>query len=111
MTSDDARGYANDVPDPETIPATKGDIARLGARLDEIASLIDPSRIHTYRGWVAALACAIYNGEGWDKQTIAALLHMGDERYDYPFPGEPPEKLTEEDIFAAMDAVFRRAGK
>ena len=34
------------------------------------------SRTHVYRGTIAALACAIYNREDWDKQTVAAQLHM-----------------------------------
>lgn len=63
-----------------------------------------------YRGAVMTLACAIYNEEGWDKQTVASFLHMGDPRRDYTFRGEPPEKLTDDDVVAAMDGIFERAG-
>ena len=67
-------------------------------------------RIYVYRGWVAALACAIYNGDSWDKQTVASFLHMGEQGFDYQFPDDPPEKLTEDDVMAAMDRIFERAG-
>lgn len=71
----------------------------------------EETRTQIYRGTIAALACAIYNGEGWDKQTIAAQLHMGDKSLDYTFPeGEVPEELSNEDVFAAMDGIFERAG-
>ena len=67
-------------------------------------------RMYVYRGMVATLACAIYNGENWDKQAVAGLFHMGEKNLDYVFPGDPPEKLTDEDVMAAMDRIFERAG-
>ena len=67
------------------------------------------TRIQIYRGWVATLACAIYNGEeDWDKQTVASFLHMGDPSIDYTFRGTPPETITEEDVFVALDRIFER---
>ena len=68
------------------------------------------TREQVYRGWVAQLACAIYNDEEWDKQTVASLLHLGDKGLDYTFPGDPPERLEQEDFFAAIDRIFDRAG-
>lgn len=68
------------------------------------------TREHVYRGTIVALAKAIYNGECWDKQTVAAQLHMGDPALDYAYSGEPPEELTDEDVFAALDEMFERAG-
>lgn len=67
-------------------------------------------RMNVYRGWVASLACAIYNGEDWDKQAVAASLHMGDSSFDYAFAGDPPERLTEDEVLAAIDRIFERAG-
>ena len=67
-------------------------------------------RVVLYREWVATLACAIYNGEDWDKQTVAAFLHMGESRFDYMFAGDPPERLTEDEVIAAIDRIFERAG-
>ena len=67
-------------------------------------------RMHVYRGMVATLACAIYNGEDWNKQTVAGLLHLGDPSLDYVFSGHPPDELTEEDVYAALDRIFKRAG-
>ncbi len=67
-------------------------------------------RIACYRGWVMTLACEMYNdGDEAAKQFVAGLLHMGDRSHDYAFL-KPPEKLTEEDIAAAMDAVFEKGG-
>ena len=68
------------------------------------------ARNDVYRGHVSILAKAIYNGENWDKQAVAAQLHMGDEGLDYMFPGEPPEKLEEEDFLDALDKICERAG-
>lgn len=56
------------------------------------------TREQVYRGWVAQLACAIYNDEEWDKGL------------DYTFSGDPPERLEQEDFFAAIDRIFDRAG-
>ena len=67
-------------------------------------------RMHVYRGMVMTLASAIYNGECWDKQTVAGFLHMGDPSLDYVFRGDPPEKLTDDDIAEALDRIFERAG-
>lgn len=67
-------------------------------------------REHVYRGTIAALAQAIYNGDNWDKQTVAGQLHLGDPALDYTYPGEPPEELTDEDVFAALDEMFEKAG-
>ena len=67
-------------------------------------------RTHYYRGLAANLACAIYNGEEWDKQTLAALLQMGDPRFDYTFAEDPPERLTDDDVLAAIDRIFERHG-
>lgn len=67
-------------------------------------------RANVYRGMIAILAEVIYNGECWDKQTVAAQLHMGDPSLDYMFPGEPPKELTDEDVFAALDNIFEKAG-
>ena len=66
-------------------------------------------RMHVYRGWVELLACAIYNDEGWDKQSVARLLHMGDPSLEYNFRN-PPERLTPDDVYEAMDRVFERGG-
>ncbi len=66
-------------------------------------------RIAFYRGTIATLACAIYNGEDWDKQALAAQLHMGDPRFDYTFEGEPPETITDSDVFEALDRILERA--
>ena len=70
----------------------------------------EQTRTYTYRGLLAQLACAIYNDEGWDKQAVAALLHMGDPGNDYMFDGDPPAELTPEDVDAALDKIFERAG-
>ena len=51
-----------------------------------------------------------YNDEDWDKQTIAGLLHMGDPSLDYAFPDDPPDKLTDKDVWDAIDRIFERAG-
>ena len=67
-------------------------------------------RMNAYRAWVATLACALYNDEDWDKQTVASFLHMGDPSLDYSFRGDPPEELTFDDFIAAMDKIFERAG-
>ena len=67
-------------------------------------------RIACYRGWVMTLACEMYNnGDEAAKQWVAGLLHMGDPSHDYAFL-KPPEKLRDNDIAAAMDAVFERGG-
>ena len=67
-------------------------------------------REHVYRGLVGTLACAIYNDEQWDKQQLAALLHMGDPSLDYVFRDEPPAKLSYEDVLDAVDRIFERGG-
>ena len=67
-------------------------------------------RYHVCRGMVMALALAIYNGEDWDKQAVAAHLHMGDEAIYYTFRDDPPEKLTDRDVASALDAIFERKG-
>ena len=67
-------------------------------------------RYQVCRGMVVTLADAIYNGQEWDKQAVAALLHMGDPSLDYAFPGEPPAALTDTDFFEALDRIFERAG-
>lgn len=68
------------------------------------------ARSNVFRGHAAILAEAIYNGENWDKQTVAAQLHMGDKGLDYMFPGEPPEKFEEEVFLDALDKLCERAG-
>ena len=60
-------------------------------------------RINSYRGWAARLACAMYNGEQWDREQMVEFLMFDDEI-------EPPEELTLDDAEAAMDAIFERAG-
>lgn len=68
-------------------------------------------RTRYYRETIADLVCVIYNQEDWDKQTVAAQFHMGDKSLDYTFPeGEIPEKLTREDVLAAIDKIFERGG-
>ena len=68
-------------------------------------------REYVYRGMVALFACALYNGEeGWDRQAVISQLRMGDPRYDYALLDDPPGKLTDEDVFRALDAIFDRAG-
>ena len=67
-------------------------------------------RTSVYRGMICAFALAIYNGEDWDKQAVAAQLGMGDPSLDYTFAGDPPETLTEDDVFDALDRIFERAG-
>lgn len=80
----------------------------LSGLVAEEIGLNTEDRIDCYRGWVARLACAIYNGEGWDKQALASYLHMGDQGLDYTFPGNPPEELTEDAVLEAIDAMFAR---
>ena len=41
---------------------------------------------------------------------LAGVSHMGEQGLDYQFPDDPPEKLTEDDVMAAMDRIFERAG-
>ena len=67
-------------------------------------------RMRIYREWVAALACAIYNEENWDKQQVISFLHLGDRSLDYTTRGTPPEKMTEDHVLMAMDNMFRQAG-
>ena len=67
-------------------------------------------RMKCYREWVAALACAIYNGEEWDKQQVASYLHMGESSLDYSYRGEPPERLELDEAIEAMDQIFEKAG-
>ena len=75
--------------------------------LDSFMMLSVKDRI--YRRMVATLACAIYNDDDWDKQKVAALLCMGDPTNDYMFKDNPPEKLTDKDVMAALDSIFERA--
>ena len=63
-----------------------------------------------YRELIATLACGLYNGEDWDKQAVACLLHMGEERLDYTFDGPPPETMTHDDILKAVDDIIGKAG-
>ena len=71
-------------------------------------------QVKAYRAWVAELAGVIYNGgkdydgNEWDKQTLASFLHMGDPSLDYVFPEPPPEKITYEDVLSAIDAMFAK---
>ena len=67
-------------------------------------------RMNIYREWAATLACAIYNGEDWDKRTVISYLHMGDPSLDYDTRGIPPERMEPDDVIAAMDRIFTRAG-
>ena len=67
-------------------------------------------RMDCYREWVAALACAIYNGEDWDKRAVISFLHMGDPSLDYDTRGEPPERMEPDDVILSMDRMFNRAG-
>ena len=66
-------------------------------------------RMECYREWVAALACAIYNGEDWDKRQVISFLHMGDKSLDYDTWGIPPERLNPDDVILAMDRMFTLA--
>ena len=59
---------------------------------------------------IATFACAIYNGKNWDKQAVAAQLHMGDPSLYYTFRNDPPEELTDEDVMKALDNIFKRKG-
>ena len=68
------------------------------------------ARISFYRGMIYTFASAIYNGEDWDKQAVAAQLCMGDPSLDYVFDGDPPETLTDNDISDALDRIIERAG-
>ena len=68
------------------------------------------TRMDVYREQVATLACAIYNGEDWDKQAVISFLHMGDPSLDYTTRGIPPERLEPDDVIAALDRMFTRAG-
>ena len=68
----------------------------------------DAERIVNLREWVVELACAIYNGEDWDKQQVAAFLHMGEPGLDYTFRDEPPTTISREDVLAAIDRIFER---
>ena len=68
------------------------------------------SRNDVYRGHAAILAKAIYNGEEWDKQTVAGQLHMGDKDLHYMFRGNPPEQLEETDFLDALEKMCERAG-
>ena len=70
----------------------------------------ESERLRITQEWAARLACAIYNGEGWDKQAVASFLHMGDSGLDYMFVGDPPETLNEDDFIDAMNRIFERAG-
>ena len=67
-------------------------------------------RMNCYRGWVARLACAIYNGEEWDKQEVAAYLHMGESSLNYAYRDEPPERLEMDEAIDAMDRIFEQGG-
>ena len=67
------------------------------------------ARNDVYQGHVAILTKAIYNGENWDKQTVATQFHMGDRNLDYMFRGEPSEKLEEGDFLDALDKLCERA--
>ena len=65
------------------------------------------ARTSVYRGMICAFALAIYNGEDWDKQAVAAQLGMGGPNVSSP--GELPETLTDEAVLAAIDRIFERA--
>lgn len=69
----------------------------------------ESERLRICQEWAARLACAIYNGEDWDKQAVASYFHMGEEGLSYWFPGDPPERLTEDDFIAAMRRIFELA--
>ena len=71
----------------------------------------DAEREGVYRGMVAAFACAIYNGEAWDRKTVVSYLHMGDVSIDYGMPEEElPDQLTDELVWQALDRMFEKAG-
>ena len=69
----------------------------------------ESERLRICQEWAASLACAMYNGEVWDKQAVASYFHMGEEGLSYTFQGDPPERLTEDDFIAAMNRMFERA--
>lgn len=71
----------------------------------------DAEREGVYRGMVAALASAIYNGEAWDRQTVVSFLHMGDVSFDYNMPEEElPDQLTDDLVWQALDRMFEKGG-
>ena len=76
MSDDDTRKQESEL----------AELERMATRLRQMGN-----RINGYRGWAAMLGCAIYNGEKWDKQQVAAFFHMGDSSINYNFQGEPPD--------------------
>ena len=74
-------------------------------------SAITPARESYYLGLATTLTLALYNEKDkWDKQAIAALLHMGDPSQDYIFPDEPPDKITDDQVYAAIRLILEKAG-
>ena len=67
-------------------------------------------RMNAYRERVAVLACAIYNGENWDKGAVISYFQMGDPSLDYDTRGIPPERLEPDDVITAMDRMFNLKG-
>ena len=67
----------------------------------------ESERLRICQEWAARLACAIYNGEDWDKQAVASYFHMGEEGLSYWFPGDPPERLTEGRLHCSHETHFR----
>ena len=68
------------------------------------------ARIKCLRAWVADLALAIANEpDQWDLQTVAGHLHMGEKGLNYMFPDPVPEKLTGDQVQAAIDRIFEKA--
>ena len=49
-----------------------------------------------YRGMIMTLAEAIWNGENWDRATVADLLKID----------ELPEELTDEHVMRALDKIM-----
>jgi len=69
------------------------------------------SREQLYRDMIAKLARAIYNEEGWDRQSVKELLGMLDEMgKDLPPSDQVPETLSDADVFAALDSTLEEAG-
>ena len=58
-------------------------------------------RTHVYRGMIAELAVALYNREqiGHEQDVVAEALRLDDR----------PDRLTREQVDAAMDAIFENA--
>ena len=68
-------------------------------------------RDQIYRRMIANLAKAIWNEEGWDKQSVASILGMLDERADYLLPPDMvPDTLTTRNVYEALDHVVEEAG-